>query len=79
LQPGNELSRESGWKIPPTDDARLTMINWVGNDVYQGNITMIGGVDYESDDGEGLVSIDGLPLKMMFGSGEKGWGRGSLI
>jgi len=79
LQPGNELSGKSGWKVPPTDDARLTVIDGVRGNEHLRYFCMVGRVYYESDDGQRLISINGSPLKVVFGGREEGWGRSSLI
>jgi len=79
LQPGNELSRESSWKVPPTDDARLTVVDGVGGDEYLRYVRMIDWMYQEVYYGQRLISIYGAPLKVMFSGGEEGWGRGSLI
>jgi len=42
LQPGNEETRESGWKVPPADDARLTMVDGVRGDENLRDVGMDG-------------------------------------
>jgi len=79
LQPDNELSGEGSREIPPTDDVRLTVVDWVWGDEYYTDIGVVSWVDYKCNNGKGLMSINGTPLKVMFRSGEE-WGRrGSLI
>jgi len=41
LQPHDKLSRECGWKIPPGDNARLTIVDGVMSDEDLGYIHMI--------------------------------------
>jgi len=40
---------------------------------------VVGRVDYEGNVSQGLISINGLPFKIVVGDGEEKWGGGSLI
>jgi len=45
LQPGNEETRESGWKVPPTDDTRdtrLTVVDGMRGDENLRDVSMDG-------------------------------------
>ena len=73
------MLRKSGWKVPPTDDARLTLVEGVLADKYLRYVGMISEVDYKCNNSQGFMSIDESPLKVMLSRGEEGWGGGSLI
>ena len=55
------------------------MVDGVLEDMDNGNVTMIGWVNYEGDDGERLISIDGSPLEVVLSTREEWRGRGSTI
>jgi len=44
LQPGNELSGESSWKVLPANNTRLTVVDWVRGDEDLGDVGMVGWV-----------------------------------
>jgi len=78
-RPQCELSGESGWKIPPANDARLTIVDGMRGDEHLRYIRMINWVYQEVNYSQRLVSIYRTPLKVVLCSGEERWGRGSLI
>jgi len=55
------------------------MVYGVLEDVDEGYVTMISGVDYKSDDSEWLISINGSPLEIVLSTRKERWRRGSTI
>jgi len=79
LQLGDDVSRKGSREVPPANNTRLTEEERVLMDVDEGFLLRESWVDDKCDDCKWGVSVNGSPLKIVIGSGEEGWGRGSTI